>query len=145
MQREPVAQIVFAVSAVEMLGQDEAWSENQKRLLETLSIDAREANIGSIEERTEVALALTKSIHRLSLRQGVLRLLDRLGLSHLKKEWDSLYGERSALVHGLAPRPGVEYSTLAYRTVSLCGQILTKAIATEIGLDENRQSPYAPV
>jgi hypothetical protein len=66
------------------------------------------------------------------LRQGVFRLLDRLGLQHLKKSWDDLYAERSTLVHGLAPQPGADYGDLAHRTVSLCGQILLKAAAAEI-------------
>ena len=61
-----------------------------------------------------------------------MRLLDHLGLSHLKKEWDELYGERSTLVHGLAPKPGADYTGLATRTVSLCGQILLKVISKEI-------------
>jgi hypothetical protein len=72
------------------------------------------------------------SLHRLTLRQGVFRLLDRLGLADLKKPWDELYAERSTLVHGLAPQPGADYATLAHRTVSLCGQILLRAAATEI-------------
>jgi hypothetical protein len=32
---------------------------------------------------------------KIGLRQGVLRLLGSLGLSGLKGEWDTLYGERS--------------------------------------------------
>ncbi len=131
MQCEFVAQIVFAISAVEMLGQDEVWSDNQNCLLDELAKAARLAEIGSQAERDEVADAV-KSIHRLSLRQGVFRLLTELGLSHLKREWDKLYKERSALVHGLAPMPGVNYSDLATKVMNLCGQILLRAIAVEI-------------
>jgi hypothetical protein len=145
MHREPVAQIIFALSAVEMLGQDETWSANQKLILKDLEEKATESHIGSAEERAEVALALTKSLHRLSLRQGVLRLLDRLQLGHLRPEWDRLYGERSTLVHGVAPRPGIRYDDLANRTINLCGHILVKAIASEIKLVEGRQGSYLPV
>ena len=67
-----------------------------------------------------------------TLRQGVFRLLDGLGLAHLKTPWDGLYAGRSTLVHGLAPKPGADYGDLAHRTVSRCGQILLKAIAAEI-------------
>lgn len=144
MRHEPVAQIVFAVSAVEMLGQDETWSVSQKLILTDLATRACESQIGSFEERAEVALALTKSLHRLSLRQGVLRLLDQLQLGHLKAEWDALYGERSTLVHGLAPRPGTNYDDLANRTLGLCGHILMKAIAREINLVEGRLGSYLP-
>lgn len=132
MRPEPVAQIVFAFSAVEMIGQSETWSEDQKRLLEALAGAARDSSIGAEAERLEVAEAIGKSLHRLSLRQGVLRLLDSLELQHLRKTWDALYGERSALVHGLAPRPGTDYADLASRAVSLCGQILLKVIAIEV-------------
>lgn len=132
MRPEPVAQIVFAVSAVESLGQDEIWSADQKQLLRELAAAAQQSAIGTDAERQEVADAILKSVHRLTLRQGVFRLLDRLALQQLKKRWDDLYAERSTLVHGLAPQPGADYGDLAHRTVSLCGQILLKAVAAEI-------------
>jgi hypothetical protein len=132
MRPEPVAQIVFAVSAVESLGQDESWSKDQKQLLREIATAAEQSATGSDAERQEVADAIRKSLHRLTLRQGVFRLLDRLGLQHLKQPWDALYAERSTLVHGLAPQPGADYGDLANRTVSLCGQILLKAAAGEI-------------
>jgi hypothetical protein len=129
---EPIAQIVFAVSAVESLGQDEQWSKDQRQLLRELAAAALRSVTGTDVERQEVADAISKSLHRLTLRQGVFRLLDRLGLQHLKKPWDDLYAERSTLVHGLAPYPGADYSPLAHRTVSLCGHILLKAAAAEL-------------
>ena len=92
---------------------------------------AEQSATGTDAERQEVADAIRKSLHRLTLRQGV-RLLDRLGLANLKTAWDNLYAERSTLVHGLAPQPGAEYGDLAHRTISLCGQILLKAVAAEI-------------
>jgi len=132
MRPEPVAQIVFAFSAVEMLGQNEEWSADQKQLLNQLADSAQNHVIGSAQEREEVAEAIRKGMHRLSLRQGVLRLLTCLHLDHLKPIWDDLYGKRSALVHGLAPKPGADYRELAHKTVSLCGQVLLKAVATEV-------------
>ena len=132
MRPEPVAQIVFAVSAVESLGQDESWSADQKQILAELVACAEQSATGTEAERKEVADAVGKSLHRLTLRQGVFRLLDRLELQNLKKPWDDLYKERSTLVHGLAPKPGADYGDLAHRTVSLCGQILLKAAAAEI-------------
>jgi len=132
MRPEPVAQIVFAVSAVEMLGQDEEWTESQRSLLGALGEYAAASAIGTESERSEVIDALKTGLHRLSLRQGVFRLLGRLGLSHLRRQWDALYAERSALVHGLAPRPGADYSDLANRTISLCGHILLTRVAAEV-------------
>jgi hypothetical protein len=132
MRPEPVAQIIFSFSAVEMLGQNEDWSAAQKQLLDELAIAAKESEIGSELEREEVSAAIQKGMYKLSLRQGVLRLLTSLELEHLKPTWDDLYGKRSTLVHGLAPKPGADYSELAFKTVSLCGHILLKAIAREI-------------
>jgi hypothetical protein len=130
---DPVAQIVFAISAVEMLGQQEGWSEPQRHLLTELAVTAEYAPIGTEEERAEVALAIRRGAQKLSLRQGVFRLLASLDLNQLRKKWDSLYDERSTLVHGLAPKPGVDYSELAHKAVSLCGHILLTAIGREVG------------
>jgi hypothetical protein len=131
LRSEPVAQIVFAFSAVEMLGQDEDWSSDQKQLLEELAASAQRFGIGTIEERQEIMSAIQR-MNKLSLRQGVMRLLTSLNLDHLKKRWDKLYDERSTLVHGLAPKPGVNYSDLAHKSISLCGHILLTAIAKEV-------------
>lgn len=132
MRPEPVAQIVFCISAVEMLGQQEQWSEVQKAMLKQLAGSAQGIALGSEHERSEVADAIRRSLHRISLRQGVFRLLDRLNLSHLRKPWDAIYGERSKLVHGLAPVPSARYDDLAGRTVNLCGQILLARVAQEV-------------
>jgi hypothetical protein len=142
MRPEPVAQIVFAFSAVEMLGQNEEWSAAQKQLLNQLAASAQNQIIGSWRERDEVAEAIRRGMHKLSLRQGVLRLLTSLGLNHVKPIWDDLYGKRSTLVHGLAPKPGADYGELAHKTVSLCGQILLKAIATEVRGADNHVANY---
>jgi hypothetical protein len=144
MRPEPVAQIVFAVSAVEMLGQDEDWTHSQKTLLGELAGYVMDSKVGADEERAEVAEAVQKGLHRLSLRQGVFRLLDRLKLGHLRKEWDALYAERSSLVHGLAPRPGADYSDLANRTVNLCGHILLTRVAAEVPAVAKHMGTYYP-
>jgi hypothetical protein len=132
LRSEPVAQIVFAFSAVEMLGQQETWSNNQKRIIDELVVAVQRTRIGSVDEREEVIDVINKSLHKLSLRQGVMRLLTSLNLNHLKKNWDKLYQERSSLVHGLAPKPGVDYSVLASESINLCGHILLNAISREI-------------
>lgn len=142
MRPEPVAQIVFAFSAVEMLGQRETWTAAQKDLLAELARSADQSTFGTEQERREVSDAINRGLHRLSLRQGVLRLLDRLKLAHLKAEWDKHYAERSTLVHGLAPRPGADYSNLAFRSVSLCGHILLKAVAIELPVAERHVGTY---
>ncbi|HRN87907.1 MAG TPA: hypothetical protein PK271_04835 [Hyphomicrobium sp.] len=143
MRPEPVAQIVFIISAVEMLGQTEKWSGAQKTQIKELIAVAKASRSCSDLERDEIATALRNGLHKLSLRQGVLRLLNSLGLSQLKDEWDALYGERSTLVHGLAPKPGVDYSPLAFKAVSLCGRILMAAVAQEVpGADRHVDRMY---
>lgn len=142
MRPEPVAQIIFSISAVEMLGQTESWTEAQKNLLSCLAKIAESSDECSEQERQEISDAITKSLHRLTLRQGVMRVLGRLNLIHLKKEWDSLYSERCTLVHGLAPRPGMDYSELAHRAVSLCGYILLKTIAAELPIIDKYNTTY---
>lgn len=132
MQPEPVAKIIFAFSAVETLGQDESWTLSQKSLLKELANFAERSDIGDEAERLEVSNAIRNGLHRLSLRQGVMRLLSNLGLGELKPIWDKLYSERSTLVHGLAPKPGADYGELASKSIDLCGRILLKAVATEI-------------
>jgi hypothetical protein len=145
MRPEPVAQIVFSVSAVEMLGQDEDWSKDQKRMLEQLAATAKTLDVGTEQERSEVAAAIGKSLHRISLRQGVLKMLDHLSLGHLKKAWDGLYSERSSLVHGRAPKPGADYGDLANRTMNLCGQILLRAVAMETDLTSKHVDQFYPL
>lgn len=132
MRPEPVAQIIFCISAVEMLGQEENWSDAQKEILKQLADSAQAIAVGSKHERSEVADAIRRGLHRISIRQGVFRLLERLRLSHLRQRWDALYDERSKLVHGLAPVPGARYDDLASRTVDLCGQILLRHVAQEV-------------
>lgn len=144
MRPEPVAQIVFAFSAVETLGQNLTWSDGQRDLLAHLAQVATQSNFASPAESQEVADAVRKSLHRLTLRQGVMRLLASIGLQHLKGAWDALYGERSTLVHGLAPRPGADYSDLAHRAVTLCGHILLRAIAKEVPAAERHADVYFP-
>lgn len=145
MRPEPVAQIVYAISAVEMLGQTQKWNDNQEIILDDLSKFVFAHSVGTEEDRLEIVTAIGKGIHKLSLRQGVLRLLREHDLEHLKPYWDELYSERSTLVHGLAPRAGVDYSPLAHRAVSLCGYILLKILAKEMpGIDEGTSTRYFP-
>ena len=137
MNPEPVAQIVLAISTIEGFGQDQEFTIGQKALLVELANVASLATKVSVEESREIKDAILK-IHKVSLRQGVLRLFKVAGLD-LKKEWDQIYSERSTLVHGLAPHPGVDYRPLAHRTVGLCVRILHRLIEMEIGSDELSQ------
>lgn len=142
---DPVAMIVIAVSAVEMLGQHEKWSAAQVQLIADTADAAEKSSTGTAQERGEVAEAIRRGIQKLSLRQGVLRLLKSLELGHLKRKWDDLYSERSTLVHGLAPQPGVDYGDLGFRTMSLCGRILLTEVAREVSGANKHLEKFYPV
>ncbi len=138
---EPVAQVVMAVAAVESLSHGETWTTGQKELLAAAAEAAERSTEGTPADREEVACAIRR-MHRLSLRQSVFRLLDRFELAHLRKRWDELYTERSTLVHGLKPKPGENYADLANRTVSLCGQIVLKAIAVQVPIVDRHSARF---
>jgi hypothetical protein len=130
MSQEPLTQVVLALSAVEALGQGETWTERQRALLSEL---ADQVDRGSDAEQQEVAEALKRSVHRIGLRQGVMRVLSRLGLSHLRKEWDRLYSLRSGVFHGTAHLTEQETHELARAAITLCGTIVL-AVAQRDGI-----------
>jgi hypothetical protein len=140
---QPVAQIVLAISTVEMLGQDREWTKEQRQLLDHFVVLAEESPL-SQQEKTEISDAIRRGMYRIGLRQGVLALLSSIGLDSLKKEWDAVYNERSKLVHKIAPLPGVDYSELAHRTINICGKILLRLIEEEVkGVEAAGMTCYA--
>ncbi|TGS89314.1 hypothetical protein EN817_02900 [Mesorhizobium sp. M3A.F.Ca.ET.174.01.1.1] len=126
MNPEPLAQLVLAISTVEGLGQDEDWLPDQKALIAEAAKLAEHASGLAVEETAEVVEAIKRHSHHLSLRQGVLRALEKAGLSSLKKEWDDVYGYRSAIFHKGHIGKEVEYSIFAGRAVTICGHIILK-------------------
>jgi hypothetical protein len=120
---QPLAQVVLAISAVEALGQDQKWTEAQAGLLTQLAAQVEAEASGHDDERMEIAEAL-RELHRISLRQGVMRVLSGLGLQQLRKEWDRVYGIRSGLFHGTAQVAEHEVNELAASAITLCGRII---------------------
>lgn len=121
---EPLSKLVLSLSAVEELGQDETWTNVQVTLLESLSSQAQVWEHCSKAERNEVAEALRRGMHRISLRQGVLRVLRRLDLIHLRQEWDRIYGLRSGIFHGTERLSEPEMAQVAEDAFLLCGRIV---------------------
>jgi hypothetical protein len=119
---------VTAVSSVGFypLGQNERWTEKQTALINKLATEV-ESSSGSDVECKEVAEALRRSIHRIGLRQGVLRIFAGLGLEHLRKEWDRVYAARSGLFHGTLTLTEEEILQLAIDAITLCGRIILAA------------------
>ena len=116
------ASIVLAFSAVEMVAQDESWSDNQRVLIKKLAVEITDHADGD-RERLEVAEALQR-MHRIGVRQGVKRVLCRNGLSHLRKEWDRLYDLRSSLFHGSKQLTEQEVNSLENGAMKLCSRII---------------------
>ncbi len=123
--------MVLTFSAVEELGQNEKWSEAQETLIKQLAEAAESSKEGTGAERAEVARAIRNGLFPLSLRQGVMRLLSRLGLRDLGKEWDRLYGIRSGIFHGTARLSDSEITQAAMGTVTLCGAVVLAIVAKE--------------
>ena len=93
--------------------------------------DSAEACLETSEaERAQVAGAIRRSLFPMSLRQGVLRILLRLGLDGLRNEWERLYGVRSSIFHGTARLSNDEISQVAVECMTLCGRIVLAAIAS---------------
>jgi hypothetical protein len=142
MTSEPLTQVVLAVSVVEALGQDEKWTEKQRCNLQALA-ELMETGHHTDQEDKEIADALLRSVHRISLRQGVLRVLTRLKLEHLKKEWDRLYGMRSGVFHGTEHLSETEIRQLAQDCITLCGKIVIALLKEEgIGVPEITANTY---
>lgn len=131
MTQEPLAQMVLAFSAIEEIGQNEQWSPSQEKLIRSLATVAARSTEVTPDERAEVVAAIRKGLHRLSLRQGVMRLLSRLDLDGARKEWDRLYGLRSGLFHGTARLSDSEVSEAALATFKLCARIVFAILAKE--------------
>jgi hypothetical protein len=129
---QPLAQIALSLSAVESLGQNEKWTEKQTLLISQLARRVESRSDGDIEYH-EVAEALRRSLYRLGLRQGVMRILASLDLQHLRKEWDRVYTARSGLFHGTVKMTEPEIGQLAIDAVTLCGQIIL-AVAERKGV-----------
>lgn len=131
MTSEPLAQMVLAFSAVEEVGQNEQWTEAQTAVIKQLAEAAETHKQLTEDERLEVARAIRSGLFPLSLRQGVIRVLTALGLDHLRKEWDRLYGIRSGVFHGTARPSDSELHQAAMETLTLCGQIILAIVAKE--------------
>ena len=111
---QPLARIVLAVSAVENVAEDEDWTSEQHALIKNLATEI---------EDPEVKEAV-KRMRKISIRQGIKRVLSRNSLGHLWGEWDDLYERRSRLFHGGREFTKQEAQKLASDALRLCGKII---------------------
>ena len=95
------------VERIQIVGQDEEWSEAQKRLIASLAAQAEFQVEGTVDERKEVADAMLRGLYKLSLRQGVMRLLRSLASTTSRKSGTTFTGNAAlwctAWRRGLVP------------------------------------------
>ena len=118
MNSQPPARIVLAVSAVETIALDENWTDEQRTLIKNLAVEI---------EDPEVKEAV-KRMHKISIRQGIKRVLDNNSLGHLLEEWKDLYDRRSRFFHGGREFTRQETQKLASDALKLCGKIILAII-----------------
>ena len=63
-------------------------------------------------------------MHRISIGQGIKRVLESNSLNHLWKEWNCLYKRRSSLFHGDREFTNQEIGELASKATKLCDEII---------------------
>lgn len=129
--REPAAQLVLAIAAVEHLANGAQWTQPQIRALSRLAQFAESDTELDTDEKFELSEMLRKSQHRMSVRQSHRRLLLDLGLGNLWKSWDALYARRSAILHGLSYSRDSERSRIVHPALSLAARIVLTAIARQ--------------
>ena len=82
-------------------------------------IDKLAAEIADPEVKDAV-----ERMHRISIRQGIRRVLRCNRLDHLWEEWDALYKRRSRLFHGGGEFTNQEIGELASTATQLCDEII---------------------
>ena len=118
--RDSQGKIVLAIAAVEGLIRNQDWSDKQQGWFDETVAILRKADDSELRE---IADGLQR-MYRISLRQGVFRLLEENGLEGYKSYWDDLYGKRSGLFHGTTVLNKRETKKLANDTVKLCVTIV---------------------
>ncbi|MCL6741575.1 hypothetical protein LZ518_10570 [Sphingomonas sp. RB56-2] len=146
---EPLSQIVLAFSAIEELGQNETSTPAQSALLHELAVEVGKG-FGHVTitgaERQEVAASIGRSLHKLGLRQGVVRVLRSYGMNSEVKEWDRLYALLSGHFHGTARLSEQDEARLAFDSQTICGRIiLTIAKKEGVSLPSITATHFGPV
>ena len=116
---QPLARLVLAISAVESRVEDRKWSGEQRDLIDKLATEIPDPEVKEAVEH----------LHRISIRQGIKRVLKDNSIDHLWKEWDALYKRRSRLFHGDGNRWGDgEIVKLSSDAIQLCRKIIFATI-----------------
>lgn len=139
---EPLARLVLAISAVELLAQQPGWSQQQKAAIKHLLKSLETMDDMSDTERDELKTAVA-NVYRFSIAESCRRLLKSLGLEALKDVWAKCYGVRSAIFHGRTPAIDVDLPRVSESALNLCGRIILTAAARQVpGADADIDSKY---
>jgi hypothetical protein len=130
LSKEPLARLVLAVSAVELLAQQPKWSSRQKAVIKELvaTVEGRT----DLTEKERVELAKTVRDARLGIAEGCRRLLKALDLETLEGSWKAFYGIRSAIFHGRAPAIDQDLASISEDALLLCGRVVVTAVGQQI-------------
>ena len=96
--KDPIAKVVLAVSAIEGLATDPPWTDEQRELIDSTAAGLQQTH-GDGEGVTQVREAI-RQIRKESIRQRIRKLLQANNLSSVWHDWDGLYTRRSGLFHG---------------------------------------------
>ena len=122
---QPLARIVLAISAVESRVKDGKWRPEQRALINKLATEIADPEVKEAVKR----------MHRISIRQGIKRVLEDNSIDHLLKEWDHLYDRRSRLFHGAGqPWKDGEIAKLTSDAIRLCRKIIFATIKRDGGI-----------
>ena len=131
MNTDPIAQVVLAVSTIEGMAADPAWTESQKEMIKGAA-EWVERAYGE-EEATEQVVQAIRRIRQSSIRQRIRIMLEEYALLDLWKDWEDLYSKRSRLFHGGDGGSGEhrgdhllesELHTLGQEAMKLCARIV---------------------
>lgn len=127
---EPLASMVLAVSAVELLSKGKGWTDAQKNSLSQI-MNIVNANSYLLETEKNDLLASLERLSRQSITAGITQLLTSLNLIHLKPQWDLVYKHRSTVFHARRYITENERNYNVQEVMSVCGRIVFAALAAQ--------------
>lgn len=124
--REPLAEAVLCIAAMELLSSDAPWTPAQLKLLAKLQTQAFESSELPQDEAQEVADVL-QHVFRSSIRQSIKRKMTALGLTETAwRSFDDIYSLRSGIFHG-SIMGRERHTELASKAREICARVVLVA------------------
>lgn len=126
--KEPIAQTLLSITAVETLAQGEDWSPRQRDSISAIvRFVENEVDLPK-NELIEIIDAVSR-MHRIGVSQVFRRLFDNLEMQYIYKPWKKLYSRRSEFIHGLIYTDKHGQSIMAHPALVLSGRVLLTALS----------------